>query len=119
MVNVALTFAIAGMALWPLGQGSLWWVVAAQLVWGLGGFAINATQQGRLANLAPGLAPVSIALNTSCIYLGQAIGTPIGVAVLEARPGEGGFQWLGPWGIPFMLLALVVSLWVERLRKER
>lgn len=117
-VALTLWLVIGGMLLWPLGQGSLTWMVIAQLVWGLGGFAINATQQGRLANMAPGLTPVSIALNTSCIYLGQAIGTPIGIAVLEHQGLERGFQWLAPWGVPFMLLAVLMSLAVEGWRRR-
>jgi MFS transporter, DHA1 family, inner membrane transport protein len=104
-----------GMLLWPLAQQAWIWLFIALALWGLGGFAMNSTQQGRLANLAPGLAPVSIALNTSCMYLGQALGTPIGAAVLEAHAGNEGFRWLGWYGAPFMLAAIVLSIFVERL----
>jgi MFS transporter, DHA1 family, inner membrane transport protein len=104
-----------GMLLWPLAQQAWIWLFFALALWGLGGFAMNSTQQGRLANLAPGLAPVSIALNTSCMYLGQAPGTPIGAAVLEAHTGNEGFRWLGWFGAPFMVAAIALSIFVERL----
>ncbi len=35
-------------------------------------------QQARLAAAAPALAPASIALNTSAIYVGQAVGSYLG-----------------------------------------
>ncbi len=108
-----------GMVLWPMGQHSWPWMLTALALWGLGGFAMNSTQQGRLANMAPGLTPVSIALNTSCMYLGQALGTPIGAAVLEAHSGDLGYQWLGWFGAPFMLAAMALSLFVDRLVQRR
>jgi predicted MFS family arabinose efflux permease len=119
-VLIATTsLVLIGMALWPMGQHSWPWLFAALALWGLGGFAMNSTQQGRLANMAPGLTPVSIALNTSCMYLGQALGTPVGAAVLEANAGTLGYQWLGWFGAPFMLAAIALSLYVDRFVLRR
>ena len=118
VVSVCCVFVFFGMLLWPMGQGSLGWLALVQVIWGLGGLAVNSTQQGRLANMAPSLAPVSIALNTSCMYLGQAVGTAIGVATLHnfspAGTTDAGFQWLGPVGAPFLLAAIVLSIFVQK-----
>ena len=38
-------------------------------------------QQARLVQGAPSLAGASVALNTSCIYVGQAIGSAVGGAL--------------------------------------
>ncbi len=119
LLMVSTGLVMIGMLLWPLGQYSWPWLGLALTFWGLGGFAMNSTQQGRLANMAPGLAPVSIALNTSCMYLGQALGTPIGAAVLEAHDGSLGYHWLGWFGAPFMLAAIALSLYVDRLVKRQ
>lgn len=116
---VTTGLVLLGMALWPMGQHSWPWLLTTLALWGLGGFAMNSTQQGRLANMAPGLTPVSIALNTSCMYLGQALGTPIGAAVLESRTGSSGYQWLGWFGVPFMAAAIALSLFVDRLVQRR
>jgi MFS transporter, DHA1 family, inner membrane transport protein len=116
---VTTSLVLIGMALWPMGQHSWPWLFAVLALWGLGGFAMNSTQQGRLANMAPGLTPVSIALNTSCMYLGQALGTPVGAAVLEANAGTLGYQWLGWFGAPFMLAAIALSVFVDRLVLRR
>lgn len=47
-------------------------------VWGLGFASTNSMQQARLVAAAPPLASASVALNTSVLYIGQAIGSAIG-----------------------------------------
>jgi MFS transporter, DHA1 family, inner membrane transport protein len=81
----------------------------ALLIWGAAGFACNSAQQGRLMAAAPTLASASMALNTSCLYIGQAIGTPVG-AFLIAKHG----YWALPWvGIVLIALAIAVSLFAS------
>ena len=46
--------------------------------WGLGFASTNSMQQVRLVAAAPPLAPASVALNTSVLYIGQAIGSFVG-----------------------------------------
>jgi MFS family permease len=75
-------------------------------LWGLGGFAVNSAQQARLAGLAPPLTPTSVALNTSCIYLGQAIGAALGSALIAWR-GTAALAW--PVAMIY-LLAIAVSI---------
>jgi MFS transporter, DHA1 family, inner membrane transport protein len=110
---------LVGMLIWPLSYRSPSFLLITLSFWGLGGLAMNSTQQGRLANLAPRLTPVSIALNTSCIYLGQAVGTPIGAAVLEAHGQDQGYRWLAWYGVPFLLAAMALSLLVDSLNAKR
>jgi MFS transporter, DHA1 family, inner membrane transport protein len=52
--------------------------------WGLGFAAANSMQQARLIAAAPELATASVALNTSSIYVGQALGSGLG-GLLFAR----------------------------------
>jgi chromate transporter len=53
--------------------------------WALGCFSSNSAQQARLAIAAPAFAPALLALNTSAIYLGQAVGAAGGGALVAAR----------------------------------
>ena len=53
--------------------------------WALGCFASNSAQQARLALAAPALAPALMALNTSAMYLGQALGAASGGALMARR----------------------------------
>ncbi len=97
-----LVFGFAPMFVFPLGL--------ALLVWGAAGFACNSAQQGRLMAAAPSLASASIALNTSCLYVGQAIGTPIG-AFLIVQYGYAALPWVA---LVFMTLAIGISLLASR-----
>jgi predicted MFS family arabinose efflux permease len=47
-------------------------------IWGLGFASTNSMQQVRLVAAAPPLAPASVSLNTSVLYVRQAIGTATG-----------------------------------------
>jgi predicted MFS family arabinose efflux permease len=74
------------LLLWPLGTS----LVLAALVtvpWALGCFSSNSAQQARLVGLAPALASGSIALNTSAMYAGQALGGQRRLA--DCTPGHG------------------------------
>jgi MFS transporter, DHA1 family, inner membrane transport protein len=53
-------------------------------VWGLGFASTNSMQQVRLVAAAPPLAPASVSLNTSVLYIGQAVGSATG-GLLFAR----------------------------------
>ncbi len=76
-VLLTLGLMLLSQLLWPLGQGTL--SMAAVLVpWALGCFAANSAQQARLVGLSPTLAPGTIALNTSAMYGGQAMGAALG-----------------------------------------
>ncbi len=115
------TVATATIALMAAGQvlmlaGGYGWpgMIAGSILWGLGCFAANSAQQARLLGLAPALAPVSIALNSSAIYFGQAVGAEGGGRIISAA----GFDPL-PWAsLPVFLVALALSVAVERARRR-
>jgi predicted MFS family arabinose efflux permease len=111
--GVCATLALALMALallaWPLATGVF--TMAAVLVpWGLGIFAANSAQQARLVGAAVALAPALLALNTSAIYAGQALGAAGGGALLAAW-GWASLSWVG---LGWMLLALALSAWLVK-----
>jgi predicted MFS family arabinose efflux permease len=106
-----VALALAGMALslllWPLA-GTLAAAAVVMLPWALGCFSSNSAQQVRLGQAAPALAPALMALNSSAMYLGQAIGAGGGGLLVQAQ----GFGALAPVGLAWLVLALGLSLWV-------
>jgi predicted MFS family arabinose efflux permease len=68
----------SGLLVWSVGAGWLMAMGAGVFLWALGFSAINSMQQARLAAAAPDLASASIALNSSMLYVGQAVGSAIG-----------------------------------------
>lgn len=107
---------VVWLGLFALGPSPLSSVLAvvAALLWGAGNFSANSMQQVRLVNLAPELASVSVALNTSAIYLGQFIGAGVGGLVLTAeltRPASRALPYIG---LPVFVFALWVSIRAQR-----
>ncbi len=97
------------LLLWPLGSS----VVLAALIcvpWGLGCFAANSAQQARLLGIAPALASGSIALNSSAMYAGQALGAGSG-GWLIAQGQMASLHWFGLVGL---LVAMALSWWTTR-----
>jgi predicted MFS family arabinose efflux permease len=105
----AVTLAVASMALslliFPRGT-SLVLAALVTIPWALGCFSSNSAQQARLVGIAPALASGSIALNSSAMYAGQAIGAASG-GWLIARHGMGLLHWAG---FAALLAAIGVSL---------
>lgn len=90
---------------WPLTRDSLGLTTVLILLWGLGCFALNGVQQARLVEMAPALAPASVSLNSSAIYLGQALGALTGGAMISA----GHLADLSVVGAVLLALAMLVS----------
>ena len=111
----AMSSMLIAISLWPMTRGSLPLTVLLTLVWGLGCFSVNGAQQARLVGMAPSLASASVALNSSAIYLGQALGAFIGGLILTAR-GTGGLSWFSMWP---MALAIVVSHFASSMANRR
>jgi predicted MFS family arabinose efflux permease len=111
----AVMAGIAAMALsmliWPLGT-SLALAALVAVPWALGCFASNSAQQARLVGIAPALSAGSIALNTSAMYAGQAIGAA-GGGWLIARDGMDLLHWAGFAGL---LLSMALSALASRYR---
>lgn len=113
VVQIALWLMLLAFALWPLIRlsGGDWLVVGLVCaIWGLPVFACNAAQQARLVALAPDLASASIALNSSGIFLGQAVGAAIGGWVIAGQ----GYTPLNWWAFGIMLMAIGVSVMAGR-----
>jgi predicted MFS family arabinose efflux permease len=101
------------LLLWPLGST----MVLAGLVcipWALGCFSSNSAQQARLVGIAPGLASGSIALNSSAMYAGQALGAGSG-GWLIAQGQMGSLHW---FGLVALLAAMAMSWWASRQRRH-
>ena len=79
-----LATLLAGACIWALGAGNFAIMAAAVAVWGLGFASTNSMQQVRLIGAAPALGTASVSLNTSALYIGQAIGSAAG-GMLFAR----------------------------------
>ena len=99
------------LLLWPLGT-SLLLAALITVPWALGCFSTNSAQQARLAGIAPALASASIALNTSAMYAGQALGAGSG-GWLIAQGGMDSLHWFGLAGL---LAAMGMSGWAARQR---
>ena len=74
----SIVLMLLGMLIWSVGAGLLWIMAAGTLIMGLGFASANSMQQARLAAAAPRLSSATIALNTSAIYVGQALGSFLG-----------------------------------------
>lgn len=112
---VLLTTASIALSLllWPLGR-TLGWIALILLPWGMGCFAANSAQQARLVALSPTLAPGSVALNSSGIYVGQAVGAAAGGWLL-ANDAIGLMNWVG---LVLVLFAMALSLAVDRVQRR-
>jgi len=75
---------LTGVTGWALSAGSYPLMLCSVAIWGLGFASTNSMQQVRLVGAAPPLASASVSLNTSVLYIGQAIGSAVG-GVLYAR----------------------------------
>jgi predicted MFS family arabinose efflux permease len=69
---------LTGITLWALGAGFYPLMAGAVAIWGLGFASTNSMQQVRLIGAAPALGTASVSLNTSVLYIGQAVGSAIG-----------------------------------------
>jgi predicted MFS family arabinose efflux permease len=113
MVLLTTSLIALSLLLWPLGV-TLAWLALIIVPWGFGCFATNSAQQARLVSMAPALAPGSVALNSSGIYVGQAVGAAAGGWLL-AHDAIGWMSWAG---LAMLLCALALSLAVDRAQRR-
>ncbi|MFT4102623.1 MAG: MFS transporter [Burkholderiaceae bacterium] len=117
-VLVSVWAMLAGLLLWGLrdmaAATALAWplLLGSIVLWGLGTFSTNSAQQARLYQTSPPLAPVSIALNSSCMYAGQTVGASLGGAGV-ALFGAGALPWVASATMAF---GLVVTKLATRAR---
>jgi predicted MFS family arabinose efflux permease len=110
---IAMSLMALSLLLWPLGSGMVS-VMLILLPWGLGCFASNSAQQARLVQLAPGFAGASVALNTSAIYGGQALGSGLGGWLIS----QGEMLDLHWYGFVLVSIAIVLSIYCSRLTRR-
>ena len=75
---LATSLLVCGIGGWALGAGSYAMMALGVCFWGLGFAASNSMQQVRLSAAAPAATGASVSLNTSVLYIGQAIGSAVG-----------------------------------------
>ena len=92
-----LVFALAGGVVPAIGAGIV--------LWGLGFAAANSMQQARLVAAAPALSSATVALNTSFVYVGQAIGSALGGILFTA----GYLHAIGFAGVAFVVAS--IAMW--------
>lgn len=113
MVMTGVASMALSLAIWPLGA-TLLLAGLVSVPWALGCFASNSAQQARLVGLAPALASGSIALNTSAMYAGQAVGAASGGWFI-AQGHMFDLHWVGLAGL---LLAMGMSWWATQLTRK-
>jgi DHA1 family inner membrane transport protein len=93
-----------GALIFALGTGVLALMAAGVFILGLGITAGNSMQQARLVTAAPLLASATVALNTSVLYVGQALGS--GAAGILYQNEH--YRLIGFLSVAFFVLAFVV-----------
>ena len=81
-------------------------LLPAILIWGFASWGLITAQQARLVTLAPALAPISLSMNSSAIYLGSAMGAAAGAVVIA----NGAVERLGWVAAGFAVAALLSVL---------
>lgn len=102
---------LTGVSGWALSAGIYPLMAISVAIWGLGFASTNSMQQVRLVAAAPPLASVSVSLNTSVLYIGQAVGSAIG-GVLYARDM---LYACGYVAAALVVLALITVLYTRRI----
>jgi MFS transporter, DHA1 family, inner membrane transport protein len=110
---LCISLVLSGITGWALSAGVYPMMAGSVAVWGLGFASSNSMQQVRLVSAAPALASASVSLNTSVLYIGQAIGSAIG-GLLYARELLHG---IGYAGMAFAVLALATVISTRRLTR--
>ncbi|MBX7549669.1 MFS transporter [Streptomyces sp. NPDC004232] len=107
VVACVLTLLTAAHLVMPAAARFSWALAVPLVVWGAAGWALQVPQQHQLIAAQPEQAPVAVALNSSAVYLGSAIGSALGGTVIAAG--------VAPRALPYCtaglaLLALVLHL---------
>ncbi len=97
-----MSVMLLGVSTWALGAGVVPAMLAAMVVWGFAFAAVTSMQQVRLAGAAPLFASATVSLNTSGLYIGQAIGSGIGGIFFAHEL----YHAIGYVGVGFLVLAL-------------
>lgn len=117
VILVALVLLCIGLAVFAFSFGTLALALVGLGIWGLGSFSSNSLQQSRLVAVAPQLASATVALNTSVVYVGQAVGAALGGwYMVQATVPSPLIAWTGA---VLTFLALLVSMVATELAKRK
>lgn len=105
-----MSLLLVGITAWALGAGSVPAMLASMIPWGFAFASTNSMQQVRLAGAAPLFASASVSLNTSGLYIGQAIGSGIGGALFAHEL----YYVIGYVGVGFLTLAVTAVVLSRR-----
>jgi predicted MFS family arabinose efflux permease len=106
---------LTGITGWALSAGIYPLMACSVAIWGLGFASTNSMQQVRLVGAAPALASASVSLNTSVLYVGQAIGSATG-GLLYAHDLLYGSGYAA---MAFVTLALIVMISTRGIGKAK
>ena len=109
-VNLAIGLVLVGLLLWTREATTLLWTALALAIWGTGVSPAIAAQQARLVEADATVASASVSMNTSIVYLGQALGTFTGGQLLI----QGQTRLGGLLAMTLLALTLVASVWLHR-----
>lgn len=108
--GVSLVLAIIGLVIWSLSGASVLLAGLGLVIWGAGASPAIAAQQARLIAADSMAASATVALNTSLLYAGQAIGTTLGGWTLASgHPERSGIV-----AVTLVAIALFVSITAQR-----
>jgi predicted MFS family arabinose efflux permease len=109
---MSMVLLLLTLVLTRLAEGRVWLIVLLFVTWAISSAFFATLQQARVVDAAPASATALLALNTSALFAGQAVGAMIGGWVL----GTAGLHAL-PWtGAALAALAIVVFALSRRAR---
>ncbi len=109
-MRISLVLVMIGLSAWSLSGASVLLAGLGLAIWGSGGSPAIAAQQARLIAADPLAASATVALNTSLLYAGQAIGTTLGGWTLSS----GHADWSGIVAVTLVAIALFASATAEK-----
>lgn len=103
-----------GIALLSPAHGSLPLTIVALIIWGVFGYAFTTPQQTRLIAVGAAAPGMTLAFNSSLLYVGTAVGGAGGGLIIATS----GYAWLG-WGGGALCAASLAALWMSRTPSDR
>lgn len=111
---ITLGSMAAGIALLSPAHGSLPLTLIALAIWGVFGYAFTTPQQTRLITVGAAAPGMTLAFNSSLLYIGTAVGGAGGGIIIS----NVGYAWLG-WGGGAFCVASIAALWMSKTPSER
>lgn len=112
LMVVPLLFFAAMLAI-PLSLGHPWLLLAALMVWSTISWMISPAVQSYLLASDPASGSAGVALNTSAMHLGVALGAALGGVVISLV-GIGWTPWVGLVLVALSILCAALSCWLQR-----